>query len=765
MVGSEAGSRHLHVVFGRNTDLCVFTGLLLGVCLFSPKEAVAQAGGGVSASTGPEQHVLLETLSVTGDASGGGLGGTTFERQKERFLRRPGAEVVVTVKDAEPGRKTNLNDTLIRTPGVFVTERGAGSLGFISIRGSDIAAEGSRNGRGIRGYIDGIPLGRTDAGLTSALIDPLATDFVEVYRGANSLRYGSIATGGALNFVSKTGLTAPWNAVTISGGSFGNLLTQAETGGQDENVDWYLQGNIFNNQGFQDHTRERNFRFSGNVGVRLAPNIESRTFFAAGHLLQDLAEPLPLNTLRTQRRTAPPNSYLFNERLNLDYQRIANRTTIRDGDTNYEIGTYFLNTRLDHLPSPFAGVIDYGWRDFGASGRVEHKSTLADFPTEFVAGARINYTDADFDRFQHRNNGRDKGRLIFDNSFGSWLAESYGEAAIEVMPGVRTFLGLQAVYTTRTLNDLYRGGVVPALGPTAPGGPQPGRTAARQEYDREFGAINPKFGANWEYTPGQFIYANIARSYEVPSGADLTDLLSVQARTGRTLSPLEAQSAWTAEAGTRGGWDRFSYDVTFYHMRLRNEILTRCADEVDPSCATTTAFNARNTVHNGIELGLNTEPFVDVLLPADRIFVNLVYNLTDFRFDGDPLFGSGRLPVIPRHQLFAEGGYRHPAGWFVSVNVRALSERRTTFDGTGGEAFIVPSYALLGARAGWRSADASWSVFLEGRNLTDEVYVSEFSATPTIPVVQQGPRVVPRVTPQVRPGDGRAVYAGITHRF
>lgn len=325
MVGSNAGGRHPYVVFIGNADSFVFAGLLMGACLFNPEEAIAQAGAGVSASTGPEQHVLLETLSVSGDASGTSIGVTTFESQKERFLRRPGAEVVVTVKDAEPGRRTNLNDTLIRTPGVFVTERGAGSNGFISIRGSDIAAEGSRNGRGIRGYIDGIPLGRTDAGLTSALIDPLATEYVEVYRGANSLRYGSIATGGALNFVSKTGLTAPWNAVTISGGSFGNLLTQAETGGQDENVDWYLQGNIFNNQGFQDHTRERNFRFSGNVGVQLAPNIESRTFFAAGHLLQDLAEPLPLNTLRTQRRTAPPNSYLFNERLNLDYQRIANR--------------------------------------------------------------------------------------------------------------------------------------------------------------------------------------------------------------------------------------------------------------------------------------------------------------------------------------------------------------------------------------------------------------------------------------------------------
>jgi hypothetical protein len=38
-------------------------------------------------------------------------------------------------------------------------------------------------------------------------------------------------------------------------------------------------------------------------------------------------------------------------------------------------------------------------------------------------------------------------------------------------------------------------------------------------------------------------------------------------------------------------------------------------------------------------------------------------------------------------------------------------------------------------------------------------------AAPTVPVLQQGPRFVARTTPQVRPGDGRAVYAGVTHRF
>ncbi|TDR88199.1 TonB-dependent receptor family protein [Enterovirga rhinocerotis] len=695
----------------------------------------------------------------------GAAGQSPFAQQTARFLRRPGAETVVGLRNAEAGRRTNIGDTLVRTPGIFMSERGAGTSGFISIRGSDISIDGSRNGRGIRGYLDGFPLGRTEAGLTNTLIDPLAADFIEVYRGANSLRYGSIATGGALNFVSKTGRTAPGNAVTISGGSFGTLQSQLETGGAKGGVDWYVQANGLGVDGFQRHTRERNYRLSANVGVEIAPGVENRTFFGIGRSLQDMAEPLPLASLRSLRKTAPANSYLFDERINFDYQRIANKTTIRDGSTAYELGFYFLNTTLDHLPSPFAGIIDYGWRDMGVSGRVEHKTELAGLPTEIVAGVRANYTDADFNRYQHRNDGRDKGRQIVRNGFSSWLIESYGEAAIEVMPGWKAFLGLQGVYTTRVLDDHYHGGVVPALGPTSPGGPQPGRSAARQEYDRDFSALNPKIGFNWEHTSGHFLFGNIARSYEVPSGADLSDAMSVQARTSRTMPLLQAQSAWTGEVGVRGGGARFTYDVTFYEMHLDREILTRCATEIDPSCATTVAFNAKSTIHRGIEIGIGAVPFVDVFTPDDKVFVNAVYNVNDFAFDKDPLFGDRRLPVIPRHQVFAEIGYRHPLGYFVSVNVRGLSSRRTTFNGAGGEAFTVPAYALLGAKAGWTAPDKSWSVFVEGRNLLDEPYVSEFSATPGIPVVQQGPRAVPRTTPQVRPGDGRAVYAGVTHRF
>jgi outer membrane receptor protein involved in Fe transport len=295
-------------------------------------------GQAAQSDTNADNTVLLETITVTaphgrppapaittpadpGPPAEASFNPPSFEAQQRRFERRPGAETVVSVTERDLGRMTNVGDVFQQTPGVFVAEGGS----FISMRGSDIANEGSRNGRGIRAYLDGFPLGRTEAGFTNGLIDPLATDYAEVYRGGSSLRYGAMATGGALNFVSKTGRTAPGTGLSVFGGSFGTFQTQIENGGVKGPFDWYLQGNLFKKDGYQIHTGENNYRFSGNVGWNITPNIESRTFFAIGKTKLDMGDSVPLDQLESQRRGAVGWATQYNARLDFDYQRIPFR--------------------------------------------------------------------------------------------------------------------------------------------------------------------------------------------------------------------------------------------------------------------------------------------------------------------------------------------------------------------------------------------------------------------------------------------------------
>lgn len=718
-------------------------------------------------------EVAVVPSAVVSGGAANGVNPASFEAQEQRFARRPGAESVVSVVRQDPGKKSNLRDVLQLTPGVYMSDRGENSQGTISIRGSDISQTGPRSGRGVRGYIDGVPLGRIESGISLPILDISAADYLEVYRGATSLRYGALATGGALNLVSKTGLTAPGGRISGYVGSYGVRQGQIEYGGVKDNVDYYAQINGFRNDGYEYHSANDTLRFSGNVGWRPTDNIENRTSVAVGSTRQELATQVPLDQIATYRRSGydPTNaSFPYDTRANFDYQRVVNKTIFRNDTTSFEIAPYFLSTSFDHLPSPRAGIVDVKWQDFGISTRLEHRTDLWGLPTELVAGYRPTYETANYRSWQWAagSGGTVKNRLVQNDQFKSWLHEVYGEAAVEVLPHVRAFVGLQAFQTSRVYKDEYAGPVIPSGGLMGPG------SSSGRNYDREFEALNPKFGMNWEYAPRHFVFGNISRSTEVPNSGDIFALLSVETATNlNVIQNLEMQKAWTYEGGVRGSWDRFQYDVTLYHMSLRDEILSQCALGIIPTAQQTPAirgqfacnlvgslvpFNADSTVHRGIETVFRTKPLVDVFAPGDNVFFNTAWTYNDFYFDNDRLYGNSRLPVIPRHNVYGELGYRHANGFYASANLRYIGERATTFDGSGGADFTIPSYTLLGAKLGWRAPDDSASLWFEARNITDVAYAGDFTALRRSADASAG-----GVT--VMPGTGRAFYVGFSQRF
>jgi len=77
-----------------------------------------------------------------------------------------------------------------------------------------------------------------------------------------------------------------------------------------------------------------------------------------------------------------------------------------------------------------------------------------------------------------------------------------------------------------------------------------------RDYQNTFGGLppnftynywgfNPKLGALYEPKPGLQFYGNVSRSFEPPTFSELGVISGV-------LAARDAQSAWTAEIGTRG---------------------------------------------------------------------------------------------------------------------------------------------------------------------------------------------------------------------
>jgi iron complex outermembrane receptor protein len=154
----------------------------------------------------------------------------------------------------------------------------------LSIRGSGL----SRNFhlRGVELFLDGIPINTADGFGDFQEIDPTAYRYVEVYKGANGLRFGASSLGGAINFVTPTGRDASPVSASADIGSFGFQRLQSSSGGVSGPVDYFVTGSWQSQDGFRDHSWGESVRGSANLGYQLSPDIETRFYLNANEVRQ-----------------------------------------------------------------------------------------------------------------------------------------------------------------------------------------------------------------------------------------------------------------------------------------------------------------------------------------------------------------------------------------------------------------------------------------------------------------------------------------------
>ena len=98
----------------------------------------------------------------------------------------------------------------------------------LNIRGSGIQSNPQR--RGVYLLQDGIPVNFSDGSYVIGIMDAMTARYVEVFKGANALRFGAGTLGGALNFVSRTAQTDSTTSVKLEGGSYGTIGLTFTTG-------------------------------------------------------------------------------------------------------------------------------------------------------------------------------------------------------------------------------------------------------------------------------------------------------------------------------------------------------------------------------------------------------------------------------------------------------------------------------------------------------------------------------------------------------
>ncbi len=107
--------------------------------------------------------------------------------------------------------------------------------------------------QGISVFVDGVraneALGDT---VNWDLIPPSSIAHMEVIPGSNPL-FGLNTLGGALTVTTKSGFEFPGTSVQAYRGSYDRRGAVLETGGHGENIDYYVNGNVFDERGWADH--------------------------------------------------------------------------------------------------------------------------------------------------------------------------------------------------------------------------------------------------------------------------------------------------------------------------------------------------------------------------------------------------------------------------------------------------------------------------------------------------------------------------------
>ncbi|WP_327440217.1 TonB-dependent receptor family protein [Pseudomonas donghuensis] len=672
---------------------------------------------------------LLISCAASAQASDGiELGQVLIQEQehselqdaRERLQQVPGASNLIDMQRVEQGRVASNQDVLAYQPGVFA--QSAGNDGIkLSIRGSGINRAPGAHGSGVYTMFDGLPL-TGPGGTPYELFEPLWLSRAEVLRGANGFDKGSLALGGAIDYITHTGRDAAPLQLRYELGSRGYAKRQISSGQVLGDLDYYVALTDSEYDGYQDHSSGSSKGIAANVGYRFNPNLETRFYLRYRETENDLAGRLTKDQIKHHPRAANP-AYLTRDdsRPQPGSTWLGNKTTFYlDEDSQLEAGLVYHDYPMDLREGPMRLKVAY--TDVSGTLNYQRRHTLFGHASKTTIGWRTTKHLPNSGASQYSRVNGVIGAKTRDFTYQGSDSVLHVGNELELIPDLWLTSGLAAIYTRRESAVTY---------------PDNGGKVSQSDWD-----YAPRLGLSYDISPQLQVYGNLSRSVEPPHPWSL-----VWSSTSNT-HPIEMhnQTATTLELGARGESAIGHWDLAWYYSDVRHELL---AVEIVPG-QPTKEFNASPTVHQGIEAGL------DSLLwergGVGKLSLRQAYTFSDFHYRDDDSFGDNRLPGIPMHYYQAELRFDLPSGLYAGINTQMASKVQVDY----ANSYPADAYAILGATLGYNSPKQDWQTWLDLRNLTNKRY----AATVTPGYDDKGADAA-----RSTPGEGFGVYAGVSYSF
>jgi len=630
---------------------------------------------------------------------------------RARLSRTPGAVAVVARESYDNTYALGLFDTMKNVSGVFAQKK-FGEDSRFSIRGSGIG--NNIHNRGAWLAIDGVPVNQADGSGDFQEMDPLSARYIEVYKGANALRFGGAQLGGAVNYVTPTGENAGYRTLLrVEGGSFGTLRGHAAYADVIGDYDVYLSTTLSKTDGWRPNSQGDAKRVTFNVGRTFGEGRSIRLILQGNDVAQRNAGALSLdNALNAPQQTTAANYSALHFGRNMTSVRSTVATDWKLNE-NWALsgGVYGAWKHLDH---PISIYIDFTYQNYGAFARLDGQGTLFGHRADMFAG--VNYRAGLTDANIYVNANGTKGNLTSQSRQNASSWDAFAEGRLFVTDEVALVAGGSYGWTHRDYSNWLN---------------------RSNDSEKSFDWFTPRLGILWQNAEGQQVFANLTKSVEAPTYGSLVQSPLPQ------FTTVDVQDATTFEIGTRGRTTNLLWDLALYRAGIDGEMLSFITSPDIPAAT----FNAEKTIHQGLEAALDWKI---AKLGDWETTLRQTYTWSDFHFDGDKVYGDNRLPVVPEHYYRGELVFAGH-GWRITPSVEYVpSDIWVDFANTTKS----PGYTVWNLGLA-KTINSGLDVFVEARNLSDERYVSSVNSVTDFTKVATSTRNV------FWPGEGRAIFVGV----
>lgn len=662
---------------------------LTPVCL-----AISSAFGGLSVAEAEEEKTLTLSPVVV-----------TATRQAQNSFDLPIAIDVVTEKDIKDGQlQMQLSESLIRVPGITAQNRTQQAQDpQISSRG--FGSRSSFGVRGVRVYVDGIPLTMPDGQGQPGVVDLSAIKSIEVMRGPFSSLYGN-SSGGVIQMFTADAPATPTVGATTMFGSYGTKRQVLEAAGQSEGIEYMLNVSNFESDGYRANSQSDKQMATAKFKIHVSDDTKLTTL--VNWFEQDAQDPLGLTraNVAQNRKGVVLAALNANTRVSRSHTQVGFNLEHAINETNKISFIPYVGTRSNSQVLPInalgtnARTSEIQRSFYGTDLRWDNNGVVLGKAYNISLG--VNYGKSEDDRLDINTQlaGAPANALNRDEENISTNYDRYIQGKLAATETIDIHAGLRRTKVNLRVNDNYT---------TVAGF---GNNSGSVSYNK----TNPVIGVTWKATPEVNLYANYGRGFETPT---FVEAAYSSATNGATPNlSLKPSTSENFELGTKAYiTDNTRANLTLYYIKTDDEIVASLTDAANRSIFA----NANQTIRKGAELSLESSF-------NNNISTYFSYTLLNAKFDSDftgatGLIASGnRIPGTYSNQAYGEIRWRYePLGFYTALEGRYNSKVYVNDRNTD----AASSYAIFNIRAGFEQLVSNWMFkeFIRIENLTDKEFI------------------------------------------